>query len=295
MKFPLKEKESPSSAEIIAAKCVSAIEVLAQLGFQPVTQTGGEWVYRSPKTDERTPSFFVNPAKNVFIDYSGGEKGDVVRLVQYLTGRTFAESVTWLLSLSPISLSFSGPALSKIDEGSGAPVIKQVRPLTHPALTRYVRERAVSVAVAAQYCREVHFLNQSNGRHYFAVGFANDGGGYALRNGAGYKGQIAPAGFTTLPMAGSKVANLFEGFFDFLSAVQLFGSPRNVTIVLNSTAHVTKVLPVLRNFDSLNLYLDRDKAGYDVVARLRKEGLNVIDRSGHYEQFNDLNQFLVNQ
>ncbi|MCY7350692.1 MAG: CHC2 zinc finger domain-containing protein [Cytophagaceae bacterium] len=281
--------------DISKAKAVSILAYLESLGHRPHSQQGREWAYRSPLQEERTPSFFVNTVKNVFADYSSQEQGDSIRLVRLLTGQDFPSAVQELLNFQGHSFSFSGPLPAPIPAEPGQPAIEviAVRPLTHSALLHYVQSRGISSAVAQTYCQEVHYL-AAKGRTFYAVGFANDCGGFVLRS-ANFKGQTAPAGFTTISGPRRARANVFEGFFNFLSAVQLFGSSSYASIVLNSTNNVTKALPVLRNFDSLNLYLDLDKAGQDAVGRLKKEGLNVIDRSERYAGFNDLNHYLVNQ
>ncbi len=58
-------------------------DYLKSLGLEPVKSVGKELVYYSPKTNEKTPSFFVNPSKNVFFDYSSNEKGDIMYIPAY--------------------------------------------------------------------------------------------------------------------------------------------------------------------------------------------------------------------
>lgn len=287
-----------SPEQIARAKAVSIVAYLASRGVEPVRQVGQEWAYRSPVTNERSASFFVNPAKNVFNDYSGQQQGDAIRLVRYLTGCDFVRAVEQLLSIEGNeSFSFSGPLPVPIPAppsggGGSSPVVLQVRPLTHPALLRYVQSRGIAPDVARRYCQEVQY--EVKGREFFAVGFANDGGGFALRSPT-YKGQTAPAGIATMAVPGSTSASVFEGFFDFLSACQLLGQPTKTVFVLNSTAHVARALPLLQPFARLDVYFDRDSAGCKALDRLRREGLPVVDRSPLYDGFNDLNGYLLGE
>lgn len=58
---------------------------------------------------------------------------------------------------------------------------RQVRiaPLTNPVLLDYLKERGILPEIARKTCKEVHFENK--GKWYFAVAFANRGGGYEIR------------------------------------------------------------------------------------------------------------------
>lgn len=290
-----------SPEQIDQARAVSIVELLAARHFKPAGKSGRELVYHSPLRTDRNPSFYVDPTKNVFRDSAHTEhRGDAIRLVMALDKVGFRDAVSHLLGTpvaeQPLPSFFSGGSIAHdapaTEPTEAAIELILAKPLQHPALLAYVQSRGISPAVAQCYTQEVHYLNK--GKAFFAVGFANDAGGFALRS-EKFKGNIAPTGHTTISGLRLVTANVFEGFFDFLSAVQLFGPPSNATIVLNSTTNLAKAIPLLRSFDSLNLYLDRDKAGFDAVARLKKEGLTVFDRSTRYEGFNDLNQFLVTQ
>lgn len=290
-----------TTAQIQRAKAVPIIDVLASRGVTPVSRMESEWAYRSPVTQECSPSFFVNPAKNVFADYSGQQHGDVIRLVQYMTGCAFTEAVEMLLNFADSSnapiFSFSGPC-SKVFATEGATdnpslSIVAIRPLTHPALVEYVHARGIDIDLARRYCQQVHY-RQRTGREFFSVGFANDQGGFALR-GPTFKGQSPPAAHTTLAVPESTAVNLFEGFFDFLSACQHFGLPTRTTVVLNSTSNLASALPALRSYKRVDAYLDQDKAGRKAIQRLLQAGVAVQDRSEVYASHKDFNEFLLSR
>jgi DNA primase len=59
-------------------------------------KAGRQWVGLSPFATEKSPSFYVNPDKNVWFCYSSGKGGDVIGLVQKLEGMEFAEAVEQL-------------------------------------------------------------------------------------------------------------------------------------------------------------------------------------------------------
>lgn len=50
----------------------------------------------SPFSNEKTPSFFVDPQKNIFKCFSTGHAGDIFRFLELKEQLTFSESVEWL-------------------------------------------------------------------------------------------------------------------------------------------------------------------------------------------------------
>jgi len=270
------------------AKAVSIPAFLQSIGIEPVKEVGHEWLYLSPLRSESTPSFFVNPSKNCFIDFGGSEemKGDAIRLVQLILKCHFRDAIRTLVGLptNETSFSFSGQGI-KTESGL---IVNMVRPLTHPSLIQYVEGRAISLKVASKYLKEVHFLN--NDKSYFALGFRNDNDGFELRNGLGFKGKTAN-GITTFD-CGTKNVAIFEGFFDFLSALEYYNkkAPSVSTIVLNTTNNLKAVLPMLDQYKQINAFLDNDKAGRQAVNVLKDSGLRVRDYGKilypHHKDFN---------
>jgi len=145
----------------------------------------------------------------------------------------------------------------------------------------------------------VHYSH--NGRNLYALGFRNGKDGFALRNrwtgkdGKVYqtKRNIGPAWFTTIEGKKSAAVNVFEGFFDFLSALDYYGLtvPNCTTIVLNSTTNFDAALPTLTKYPQVNAYFDNDTSGANTLGKLRASGLIVIDRSTLYSGFKDFNEF----
>ena len=89
---------------------------------------------------------------------------------------------------------------------------------------------------------------------------------------------------------------MFEGFIDYLSALALGIISGADAIILNSVVNVNKGVPFLRGYRTINCYLDNDTAGHTALSELTAiYGSIVIDRSTLFSDFNDLNDFLVNQ
>jgi len=88
---------------------------------------------------------------------------------------------------------------------------------------------------------------------------------------------------------------LFEGFFDFLSALEYYKQsvlPASV-IVLNSLTNLPKVLPELKRFGKISAFLDTDEAGRKAFAKLKLSTTNAIDFSKTYNGFKDFNEYMT--
>jgi len=299
-----------NKSDIEEVKRYSIIDYLNSNGIRPFKEVGKQMVYYSPLTNEKTASFLVEPSKNVFNDYSSGQKGDIIRLVELIEQIPFLEAVKRIKSLkstcfvpdssvsvtyprresdvSDLSFSFSGNNTikeSKIE-------IKSVQPITNPSLIQYVEQRGINIDLGKIYLNEIHFSN--NGKRYFAVGFQNNSGGYELRNALKFKAKTAN-GITVFDKD-TKTVNLFEGFFDFLSALQYYNTKafNNTTIVLNTNNNLQLFLNTLTDNQIINSFLDNDKSGQTTVNQMINKGYNVINQSQKlYPNSKDFNDYLL--
>lgn len=140
-------------------------------------------------------------------------------------------------------------------------------------------------------------MTQVDHNRYFSVGFRNDSGSFATRN-KYHKGCEGPQDITTFDVGNHSTVAVFEGFFDFLSALVWFGleTPRISTVVLNSTSNRKKAVPFLSQFEKVNCFLDRDKAGNECFEKLaRIDRLSAVDCSGIYKGYKDFNDLLLNK
>ncbi|KAA6313006.1 DNA primase, partial [termite gut metagenome] len=147
-------------------------------------------------------------------------------------------------------------------------------------------------------CKEVHFRFKD--KSYFAIGFKNNMEGYELRN-KYFQGTLSPKGITTIKQ-GNDSCCIFEGFMDYLSYLTLKQkhNPENTDIekqdyvILNSVSNVSKGIDIISGYKAKYCYLDNDKAGVSAYEEIRNKcGLNVSDRSVHYREYKDLNDYLV--
>ncbi len=166
-----------------------------------------------------------------------------------------------------------------------------VRPLQDAKLLGYLNERGINAHVAIPNCEEVRY--RVYGKRYYAIGFRNDAGGLELRN-RFFKGCIPPK-YISLKHNGSDVCAVFEGFMDYLSAMQL-GITASDWLVLNSVSNVEKAVKALHGYEKIECFLDNDDAGRRTFQSLYDcFGEKVIDHSSMYADHKDLNEFLLSK
>ena len=299
-----------NKSDIEEVKQYSIIDYLNSKGIYPFKEIGKQMVYYSPLTNEKTASFLVEPNKNVFNDYSSGQKGDIIRLVGLIEQIPFFETIKLIQSLkmtclvresnlirtclapennvSDLSFSFSGNNSNKESKIE----IKSVQPITNASLIQYVEQRGINIELGRIYLKEIHFSNKGN--NYFAVGFQNNSGGYELRNALKFKAKTAN-GITVFDK-GTNTVNLFEGFFDFLSALQYYNAKvfNNTTVILNTNNNLKLFLNTLTDNQIINSFLDNDKSGQSAVNQIVSKGFYVVNQSGKlYPNSKDFNDYLL--
>jgi len=72
--------------------------------YAELKKSGSSWVCKSPLTNESTPSFHVNPAKNNWVCYSSNQAGDGIKFVQLKDTLSFIEAVEKIASICGITL-----------------------------------------------------------------------------------------------------------------------------------------------------------------------------------------------
>lgn len=287
------------------AKAVPVGEILKTFGFTPkyVKKEGEEsWYYSPFRPDENTPSFVVFRNNNEWSDYGKSEhREDGITLVMDYYDLDFYHAVLWIEGL--FSIPSINPNVRVQKEARESKIrINQIRELTHPALLNYIISRKISIEVAKQYCVQINY--QSNGSNYFGIGFRNDNGGYVIRGAKtrwsdGFKG-CTKSGITTIRRlpSGTTTARciLFEGFFDFLSFVMLFGDPTCDVIVLNSVNNTDKLQEYRRRTgtEEIIYYYDNDDKGVESFEKIKKiSGCRVRDAALLYKKWaKDLNEYL---
>ena len=131
------------------------------------------------------------------------------------------------------------------------------------------------------------------GRIHEAVGFRNDSLGWELRSNF-WKVSNSPKNIRTIKGI-DNTYSVYEGFFDYLSAMVVFQKEvfESTTIILNSLGYLTTLIPILRDAESVYLFIDRGKAADEKIVALIEENVPVKDCRHYFEGAEDFNAFLV--
>lgn len=276
--------------EIQHIKQIAITNYLQQQGYAPARVQGIHYWYYSPLRNESTPSFKVNTERNQWYDFGSGEHGDIIDLVCALHRCTISEAIRLLSGAKQVAhQEFSFGGKKKFSERKLE--ILSAQPLSNPNLLRYLTARAIPLTIANSYCSEVLFQNMK--RTYYAIGFANDAGGWEIRS-PYFKGCIAPKAITTISKA-TDVLQIFEGFMDFLSWQTLNPSSTCDTIVLNSLALLPRIQEKIKSYKQVESFLDNDDAGRKSFEVLKHFCPSIIDGSVRYRTHKDINEWLVAQ
>lgn len=182
----------------------------------------------------------------------------------------------------PVKERVSEPAFQEVEQ----------KMLVYDVLKGYLSERGIPSGVAARHCRQVSY--RVHGKPYFAIGFQNVSGGWELRSRL-FKGCIPPKDISLVSRQGTPTdtCDVFEGFFDFLSATTLGLTGGNDALVLNSVGNLERSFRYLDGYGKINCYLDNDEAGRKTFEALRtRYAEKTVDCSRGYADSKDLNEHL---
>ena len=278
---------------IEAIRTIPLADFLARLGHEPVRRSGNELWYLAPYRGERTPSFRVNVAKQLWYDFGLGKGGDIFTLAgEFLQSGAFMAQARFIAEAA--NMTVAGWEKPTYIPKPTKPVFEnvEVAPLLRSPLTEYLSERGIPYAIASRHCYRLNYGVRR--KRYFAVGFPNMAGGYEVRS-SFFKGCIPPKSVSMIQSEDtpSNECLVFEGFMDFLSAETLQVTGNADCLVLNSVANVGKAVELLDGYGRIGCFLDRDEAGRRTLAALTKRyGECVADRSSLYDGCKDLNEHL---
>ncbi|PMC23460.1 mobilization protein [Hoylesella buccalis] len=291
-------------------KRYSIVEYLERKDIKPVRRTSVYALYRSPLRAETHPSFKVDTEKNLWIDYAEGRGGSIIDLCMRLEGCTLLEAIHRLGQNAPDNTVYSSHKDFSQNNLQPTMAANETRKLISisgtlpPHLQEYLTKvRCIDLEKAKPFLKCISY--EIRGRRYQAIGFANQSGGYELRDNGSFKGTIAPKDITLiftdkhtehaidkpLPVC------VFEGFVDFLSFLSMKEEITSVCLVLNSVSNVARTVRCLndRHLTHIRAFLDNDDAGRRTVQEFVKVGFKVEDMSVHYKGFKDLNEFHVSR
>lgn len=169
--------------DIEAMKRFPIEDFLARLGHHPVQRRANAIWYRSPYREEHTPSFKVNPEKNLWFDFGEGKGGNIFALAgEFIKTGDFLTQARYVAEVAGMPVQDYGPQKAVDTRRSDGHSFEDVEvlPLQNRALLHYLQERGIPSAVAIANCKEMRYT--THGKRYFAVAFGNESGGYEIRN-----------------------------------------------------------------------------------------------------------------
>ena len=278
------------------------VEYLERKGIKPVRKTPTYAMYRSPLREETHPSFKVDTEKNLWIDYAEGRGGSIIDLCMRMEGCTLSEAIRRLGQNAPVNDTYS--FLNDFVPNNSQPMmaINGARRLIEisDTLPSHFQEyltkvRCINLEKATPFLKCVYY--EVRGRCYQAIGFANQSGGYELRDDKTFKGTIAPKDITPIFTDRAEPVCIFEGFMDFLSFLSMKEEITNHCLVMNSVSNVARTIRYLndRHLTHIRAFLDKDEAGRRTVQDFIKAGFHVEDMNIHYKDFKDLNEYHVSR
>jgi DNA primase len=131
-------------------------------GYVPLKRSGSKFKALSPFNKEKTPSFFVDPARQMFKCFSSGHGGDVFKFLMLMDHMTFPEAIRRLAQKAGITIPESGPhdpqARSRREEifalNAAVAAFWHKRLLSDPAAEparAYLKSREMDSALAEEF------------------------------------------------------------------------------------------------------------------------------------------------
>ena len=292
--------------ELSRIKRYPIVEYLERKGIKPVRSTPVYALYHSPLRAETHPSFKVDTEKNLWIDYAEGKGGSIIDLCMRLEGCTLLEAIRILGQNAPdithvprresVQGSSKQESIRQAVSTSGVRRLIEVSDTLPPHLLKYLEEdRCINLEKAMPFLRCISY--EVRGQHYQAIGFANQSGGYELRDNGIFKGTIAPKDITPIFADRAEPVCIFEGFMDFLSFFSMKEEVIHHCLVMNSVSNVAKAIRYLndRHLTHIRAFLDNDDAGKRATNDFIRAGFKVDDMSVHYRNFKDLNEYHIHR
>lgn len=288
--------------DIETIKGIPIADYLEWLDHQPNSKKGRELWYEAFWRDgDNQKNVHVDTLHNRWYDYKEGVGGGVIDLAMKINHCSKHQALLELSKLAqsknyqPTEPEKYQPQLDRYDKTESGIIIREVRDLFYYPIKNYIQERGISLAVANKYCKEIRYSFGSDGSLAFGLGFPIQNGGWVLRN-KNFKGCTRQDISVFKYGNPDKAVLVFEGFFDFLSYVELYGNPTLFIICLNSVSNIKKAYPFFERAERVYLCLDNDECGRKTAADISAiYGNKVIDKSNHYSPFKDFNEFLISK
>ncbi|WP_184549827.1 toprim domain-containing protein [Mucilaginibacter sp. FT3.2] len=286
--------------ELLTAKEIkdnlSLVNLLARMGFYPARKSGKEHYYISMLRDpERTPSFCVDDNLGVWFDAGIGKGGNIIDFsIAYWKHLSFQEVLVKIQELceGTVIIKPTDNNTTRRRHAVKLPYYKvaEVKELgNNPAITEYLKERGVWETAQGRV-KEVYYYVEDEKKlrkNFFAAGWQNETAGWEVRN-KYFKGCVGNKAITIIPADTGHLV-VFEGYINYLSWLTEHPLSTATVLVLNSISFLRAAISIAANYETIDLYFDRDKTGHEATLAFQKDMPRATDRSMAYEHYNDYN------
>ena len=138
---------------------LARIDIVEVIGSRvELKRAGKELKGLSPFTGEKSPSFFVNPAKQMFFDFSSGRNGNAIGFLMEFERLGFIDAVEELARIAGVEVpreAGAGPAAAvlagPLDALAAAERVYREQLRKHAPAVEYLKRRGVSGELARQF------------------------------------------------------------------------------------------------------------------------------------------------
>lgn len=282
------------------------------------------WYFSPLRPQERTASFKVNEKRNTWFDFGhvrslnkAGSGGDILDLwCDFYQQDRQAHVKDALAGLASLGLQpYTNDLLQPVIERSETPKVPRWKILTvhnkifYPSLKEELSKRRISKDIASLYLKQVFFMDtEKPDKKLNGLAFENINGGCEIcipnpiKNTC-FKTAIKK-GPSLIQGTGDDKVSIFEGFWDFLSWLELhnFTYPPHDCYILHSNSFAPLVGSMVQKRSAVKFacsYLDNDESGYQtthsLALMLEPDGISFQDMSPNFKEYKDVSEFWMDR
>jgi len=139
--------------------------------FVQLKKSGSNLKGLSPFNNEKTPSFMVSPAKQIFKDFSSGKGGSVVTFLMELEQMTYPEALRWLANKYNIEVPEERPQTAEeIEAGNHREAVYLISDVANKWFQEQLQQTDEGRAVGLSYFKERGFTDETIAK--FQLGYS---------------------------------------------------------------------------------------------------------------------------
>ena len=125
------------------AKNVPLDQIMASLNLPIEKAIGSDIWYLSPFKLEKTASFKINAKRNIWYDFSLGQGGDGIKLIQTLKNCDTKLALEYLSEIMGGNFIFRKPEIIKSEMKNASLKILNINPISDKKLVQYLNSRGI--------------------------------------------------------------------------------------------------------------------------------------------------------